>query len=104
MTPGFKVAKCCGCGTLYFPRRLVCRVCGSDSWIDETLHDAVIEESTSVMHVAGREDGAPSHLATARTAAGPRLVVGLDAPLPDGTRVRLFDKNGAPVAQAAPVA
>ena len=101
MTPGFRIAKCTTCGALYFPRRLICRVCGSDTWTDETLHDAVIEESTSVVHVAGREDSAPRCLATVRTAAGPRLIVGLEMPLADGTRVLLFDEGGAPIARPA---
>ena len=100
MTPGFRIAKCKACGALYFPRRLICRVCGSDAWAEETLHDAVIEESTSVVHVAGREDGVPRCLATVRT-AGPHLIVGLETPLPDGTRVLLFDKGGAPIARTA---
>ncbi len=102
MTPGFRIAKCKACGALYFPRRLICRICGGDIWVDETLHEAVIEESTSVVHVAGREDGAPRCLATVRTAAGPRLIVGLETSLPYGTRVLLFDKGGAPIARPAP--
>lgn len=101
VTPGFRIGKCKTCGALYFPRRLICRACGHDTWTDEILHDAVIEESTSVVHVAGREDNVPRCLATVRTAAGPRLVVGLEKPLPDGTPVLLFDHGGAPVARSA---
>jgi uncharacterized OB-fold protein len=95
---GFTVAKCSRCGSRYFPRRLICRRCGNDVWIDERLHDAVIEEATIVAHMVGG-DGAPRTLATVRAAEGLRLIVGLETPLREGTRVRLSEKNGAPIAR-----
>jgi uncharacterized OB-fold protein len=98
---GFMVVKCSQCGSLYFPRRLICRRCGGDTWTDECLHDAVIEESTTVAHVAGRGHGGPRTLATVRAAGGLRLIVGLETPLPDGVRVLLTEKDGAPTARPA---
>ena len=98
---GFMVAKCNRCGALYFPRRLICRRCGGDAWTDERLHDAVIEESTTVAHVAGGGHGAPRTLATVRAAGGLRLIVGLQTSLPDGARVLLTGKDGAPIARPA---
>jgi uncharacterized OB-fold protein len=95
---GLTVAKCSRCGSRYFPRRLICRRCGSADWTDERLHDAVIEESTTIAHVAGGHGG-PRTLATVRAAGGLRLIVGLEAPAPEGARVLLREKNGAPTAQ-----
>jgi uncharacterized OB-fold protein len=96
---GFTVAKCDRCGALHFPARLICPRCGNDRWIDERIYEAVIEESTTLAHVAGADDQPVRHLATARSADGLRLVVGLDAPLPDGARVTLIDRDGAPIAR-----
>jgi len=98
---GFPVTKCGRCGSLYFPRRLICHRCGNDTWAEDYLREAVTEESTTVQHVAGRTDGTPRHLATVRALQGIRLIVGLEAPLPEGTRVLLFNKDGAPVAKPA---
>jgi uncharacterized OB-fold protein len=99
MSPGLKAAECRSCGAVYFPHRLICRACGGDRWTEAILADAVIEESTAVLHVAGAGGSAPRYLATVRTTAGPRLIVGLDAPVPDGSPVQLFDKDGAPMAR-----
>jgi uncharacterized OB-fold protein len=100
-TGGLTIAKCRQCGSLYFPRRLICHRCGSDAWTDQRLHDAVIEESTTLAHVAGGGHGGPRILATVRAAGGLLLVVGLETPLPDGTRVALTEKAGAPIARPA---
>jgi uncharacterized OB-fold protein len=97
---GFTVAKCCRCGSCFFPRRLICRRCGSDIWADERLHDAVVEESTTVAHVAGGGQGAPRILATVCAVGGLRLIVGLELPLREGTCVRLSERNGAPIGRA----
>jgi uncharacterized OB-fold protein len=97
---GFTVAKCSGCGQLCFPRRLVCRRCGSADWADEYLHEGLIEESTTVAHVAGGGQGGPRTLATVGAAGGLCLIVGLETPAPEGARV-LGEKNGAPIARLA---
>lgn len=99
---GFTVGKCHHCGALYFPRRLICRRCGADDWTDATVSEAMIEESTTVARAIGRADGGASHLASARTPEGLCLVVGLDEPLPRGTRITLFAREGAPVGAARP--
>jgi uncharacterized OB-fold protein len=98
---GLTVARCSRCGSLYFPRRLICRRCGGAAWTDERLHEAVIEESTTVAHVAGGSHGGTRMLATVRAAGGLHLIVGLEGPLPGGARVLLREKNGAPVARPA---
>jgi uncharacterized OB-fold protein len=99
VTEGFTVGKCAHCGTYYFPRRLICRRCGGDSWNDHIVRQAVIEESTTLMHVTGHEAWGPRHLATVRTGEGLCLVVGLEAPVPDGATVNLADRDSAPIAQ-----
>ncbi len=98
---GFRITRCSRCGTPYFPPRLICHRCGSDTWTEMTLHEAVIEESTTVMHVAGAGPSKPRYLATVRADKGLRLIVGLEMPLPDGARVLLAEMNGAPVARPA---
>ena len=101
VSPGLKAAECRNCGAVYFPHRLICRACGGDSWTEAILAEGMVEESTAVMHVAGAAGATPRCLATVRTAKGPLLIVGLDAPLSDGARVQLFDKDGAPIARPA---
>jgi uncharacterized protein len=98
---GFTVAKCGRCDALHFPPRLICPRCGSDQWIGEQLYEAVIEEATTLAHIAGADDQPARYLATARAARGLRLIVGLDTPLPEGTRVVLSDADGAPIARPA---
>jgi uncharacterized OB-fold protein len=101
VTQGFGVTKCGRCGKRYFPSRLICYSCGNHTWVEEILHDAVIEESTAITHVPGGDGGGPRLLATVRAIEGLRLIVGLEAPLPEGTHVLLYDKDGAPIAGLA---
>jgi uncharacterized OB-fold protein len=96
---GFSVAKCIGCGAIYFPRRFVCRACGGSSWSDHLVVDAIVEETTVVNHAAGRENWTPRHIGTVRTPDGLRLIVGLAAPVKDGSRVSLTERDGVPFAR-----
>jgi uncharacterized OB-fold protein len=93
---GFMVAKCTQCGALYFPRRLLCRRCGGDAWVDTCISNATVEESTTVSHAIGQDRPELRHLATVRTCEGLRLVVGIKDPIEDGMWISLFDKMGAP--------
>ena len=97
---GFDIARCDRCGTLYFPRRLICRTCGNDSWGEHTLHEAVVEETTTVRYALGDDHAGPRHLATVRTEGGLRLIAGSDTPLADGTTVELFEQHGTPFVRA----
>ena len=96
---GLAVAKCSQCSALYFPRRLICRRCGGDVWVDASVSEAVIEEVTTISHVTGQEDWGRRHLATARTPEGLHLIVGLESPVETGVRVNLTEKGGAPFAR-----
>jgi uncharacterized OB-fold protein len=98
---GLRITKCRRCSTQYFPPRLICHRCGNDTWAEETLREAEIEESTTVMHVVGGVASGPSYLATVRARKRLRLIVGLEAPLADGTRVHLAERSGAPFARPA---
>jgi hypothetical protein len=62
------------------------------------VHDAVIQESTTVMRAVGNQSQAPRHLATALAAGDLHLIVGLTVPVQDGTRVAIFERNNAPIA------
>jgi uncharacterized OB-fold protein len=98
-TTGFPVGQCRQCGALYFPRRLICRGCGGDAFVDACVREAVIEEVTTISHAIGQESGSLRHLATARTPEGLHLIVGLEAPVEPGTKVALIEKDGAPFAR-----
>lgn len=95
---GLTVACCAECGAYYYPRRLICRRCGSDAFDDHLIREAIVEESTTILHVTHQQDWTPCHLATVRTVEGLHVIVGLDAPVADGTRVILDDRNGAVIA------
>jgi uncharacterized OB-fold protein len=96
---GLTVGKCSQCGALYFPRRLICRRCGSDAWVDARVTEAVIEEVTTLNQAIGQAPGARRHLATARTIEGLHLIVGLEIRLEPGVEVNLVEKGGAPFAR-----
>jgi hypothetical protein len=89
---GLKVCKCGECGALYFPARLICYRCGGGDWSDARIFEGTIGESTRVAGVNGATD---TFLATIN-AAGLRIIAALEAPLPDGTRVVLDERNGVP--------
>jgi uncharacterized OB-fold protein len=99
MTPGLPLSKCNGCGAVYFPARLICMKCSGTSWGEAVAAEGTVEQMTTVRHAAGRADWQPKFIANVRTDMGPMINVGLEAPVPDGTRVTLFDDNGAPRAR-----
>jgi uncharacterized OB-fold protein len=96
---GLKVCKCDVCSTLYFPARLICHRCGSGVWSDARVFEGTIEESTRIPGADGSQD---KWLATV-DADGLRIIAALPAPLPDGARVVLDERNGAPWATLAAV-
>ena len=92
VSAGLKVYKCGACGALYFPARLICYRCGSGDLANTRIYDGTLEESTRVPGANGSRD---AFLATVNT-AGLRIIAALEAPLPDGARVVLEERNGAP--------
>ena len=96
---GLTVGKCSRCDALYFPRRLICRRCGSDAWVDARVTQAVIEEVTTLNQAVGQAAGARRHLATVRTIEGLRVIVGLEIHVEPGVEVNLVERGGAPFAR-----
>lgn len=99
MKPGLTLSRCTNCGAGYFPPRLICAKCGEAKWRADEVGEGVVEQSTTVRVAAGRPDWKPRHIASVRTADGQLIVAGLEEPLPNATRVALFDRDGAPIAR-----
>ena len=99
MKPGIPVTRCTVCNVGFFPLRLICPKCGSASWRDDVVREGVVEQTTIVHHAAGQKDWKPRHIASIRTADGQMIVAGLEEPLPDTTKVSLFDRDGSPIAR-----
>ena len=99
MKRGLPLARCTVCNAGYFPPRLICPQCGSAAWRDDTVNEGVVEQSTIVHHAAGNAEWKPRHIASIRTSEGQLIVAGLEEPLPNATRVTLFDQEGSPVAR-----
>ena len=78
---------CQTCGEAVFPARALCPRCGDNRWREQTVGDGVVEQATE-------HRGVP--VASVRTALGP-VVIARCSEKP-GSRVRLGDENGAPVA------
>jgi uncharacterized OB-fold protein len=101
MKPGLPLTRCVDCGAGYFPARLICAKCGNANWRADEVHDGIVEQTTIVRHAAGRADWKPRHIASVRTSDGQLIVAGLEEPLPEATRVSLFDNEGSPIARRA---
>jgi uncharacterized OB-fold protein len=96
MKPGLSVHRCKGCEAIFFPQRFLCPECGADRWTEEEAFEGVVEETTLVLHARGRPDWTPRPIGTVRLAGELSIVAGLEQEFPEGTRVKLFTKNGAP--------
>ena len=99
MKPGIPLTRCVDCGAGYFPARLICPRCGNANWRQDEVREGVVEQTTIVRHAAGQADWKPRHIASVRTSDGQLIVAGLEEPLPEATKVALFDNDGAPIAR-----
>jgi hypothetical protein len=97
VSAGLKVWNCAGCGALYFPARLICYRCGGDEWTNVRISEGTIEESTRTPGA----DGSTGTLLATVNATGLRIVAALETLLPDGARVVLEERSGAPWALPA---
>jgi len=97
VSAGLRVWKCSTCGARYFPARLICHKCGGGVWTDESIFEGMIEESTRIVSA----DNSKSRFLATVNAAGLRFIAALATPLPDGARVVLEERNGAPWAVIA---
>ena len=83
------ITQCAQCGLKLFPARYFCPACGGNAWTRCVAGSGTVMESTVVRHRAGEQEAHAVHLATVRTSEGPVVIACLDAPVPDGTSVRL---------------
>ena len=101
MTPGVGIWRCVKCGTGFFPQRLLCARCHADSFEPDRVHEAVVEEISTIRHMLGQTDWKPRRIANVSTPdGGPPLTVGLLDDSGPGTRIEFFQEGGAPVGRA----
>ncbi|MBR7896026.1 Zn-ribbon domain-containing OB-fold protein [Burkholderia multivorans] len=83
------MTQCAQCGLALFPARYFCPRCGGSDWTRRAIHSGTVTESTVVRHRAGEHDAPPIRLATVQLDEGPTIIARLNAPVGDGTAVRL---------------
>ena len=67
-SPGVTIWRCQRCGVAFFPQRLMCPRCHGHSWRQNRVHDAVIEEVSTIHHMIGATNWTPRRIASVRTA------------------------------------
>ncbi len=97
---GLQVWACSKCGSLFFPRRLLCLRCECPDMVEGHVHEGVIEEITVVRHVLGQEGWKPKRIANVRTPTGLMLTVGLLDDSQIGARIAIGQEGTAPVGRA----
>ena len=100
MTPGVTIWRCARCRAALFPQRLLCPHCYGDVFVEERVHEAVVEEVAVIRHMLGQSDWQPRRIANVRTAAGPCITVGLTEGCTPGTVIDLFEEGTAPYGAA----
>jgi uncharacterized OB-fold protein len=100
MTPGITVWRCVKCRTGFFPQRLLCARCHGDSFEQDRVYQAVVEEISTIRHMLGQSDWQPRRIASVRTSDGQRITVGLTDESEPGTVIELFEQNTAPFGAA----
>jgi uncharacterized OB-fold protein len=100
MTPGVGIWRCVKCGTGFFPQRLLCARCHADRFEPDRIHEAVVEEISTIRHMLGQTDWQPRRIASVRTADGQRITVGLADESGPGTVIELFEQDTAPFGKA----
>jgi len=95
---GVAIPTCADCGRGLFPARLRCPSCGSERFESVSTVQAKLEETTTLLHVAGRADSTPVRLGVVVTDAGVRLVARLTHAVEPGAIVRVSDEDGSIVA------
>jgi len=103
ITPGIGIVRCTQCGAGFYPARLMCPRCGSDTLAPDRVYEAVVEETTVVRYGTGQENFTPKHLATVRTAENQVIVVGTEGAVPTGERLALFERGVAPIGRLTSV-
>jgi uncharacterized OB-fold protein len=100
MTPGVGIWRCVKCRTGFFPQRLLCTRCHGDAFEQDRVHQAVVEEVSTIRHMLGQVDWQPRRIAAVRTPDGQRITVGLTDGSEPGTVIELFEEGTAPFGKA----
>ena len=96
MKQGVAIWRCAGCRAAFFPQRLLCPRCHGDVFAQERVHEAVVEEVSTIRHMLGQTDWQPRRIANVRTADGPCITVGLTDESAPGTVIELLEEGTAP--------
>jgi uncharacterized OB-fold protein len=70
MKQGVAIWRCANCRTAFFPQRLLCPRCHGDVLAEERVHEAVVEEVSTIRHMLGQADWQPRRIASVRTSDG----------------------------------
>ena len=100
MSPGVGIWRCTKCRTGFFPEPLLCSRCHNDTFESDRVHEAVVEEISTIRHMLGQTDWKPRRIAAVRTSGGQLMTVGLTDDSPVGATIELFQENEAPSGRA----
>src|SRR5215471_9823305 len=100
MNRGVAIWRCVKCRTGFFPQRLLCSRCHGDTFEEDRVYQAVVEEISTIRHMLGQTDWQPRRIASVRTSDGQRITVGLTDESEPGTVIELFEENAAPFGAA----
>jgi len=93
---GVQIWRCTGCGTGYFPERLMCSRCRGRAFKADRVSEAVVEEISVIRHMLGQTDWKPRKIASVRTPDGLRMTVGLADDAGVGATIALYQDGTAP--------
>jgi uncharacterized OB-fold protein len=100
MKRGVAIWRCAKCRAAFFPQRLLCSRCHGDAFEQDRVHQAVVEEVSTIRHMLGQTDWQPRRIASVRTSAGPCITIGLSDDATPGTVIELFEEGTAPFGAA----
>jgi uncharacterized OB-fold protein len=100
MNRGVAIWRCVKCRTGFFPQRLLCSRCHGDTFEQDRVYQAVVEEISTIRHMLGQSDWQPRRIASVRTSDGQRITVALTDESEPGTAIELFEENAAPFGAA----
>ena len=100
MKRGVPIWRCAGCRAAFFPQRLLCPRCHGDDFVQERVHEAVVEEVSTIRHMLGQTDWQPRRIASVRTTDGTCITVGLTDESAPGSVIELFEEGTAPYGAA----
>lgn len=93
---GVVIWRCAKCRTGLFPEPLLCPRCHSDTFENDRVHEAVVEEISVIRHMLGQENWQPRRIASVRTTDGQLMTIGLRDESGVGATVDLFQEDQAP--------